>query len=87
MVVLDEPNSNLDGEGEAALTAAIRAVKARGGIAIVIAHRPSALAAVDLVAVIQNGKMTAFGDKDEIIGKPQLHSNPARQQVGTLRQR
>jgi PrtD family type I secretion system ABC transporter len=68
VVVLDEPNSNLDGEGEAALTAAIEGVRARGGIAIVIAHRPSALAAVDVVAVIQNGRMTAFGPKDEVIG-------------------
>ncbi|MEF9605719.1 ATP-binding cassette domain-containing protein, partial [Paracoccus sp. PXZ] len=70
VVVLDEPNSNLDGEGEAALTAAINVVKARGGIAVVIAHRPSALAAVDLVAVIQNGRMTAFGPKEDIISRP-----------------
>ncbi|RJL12324.1 type I secretion system permease/ATPase [Paracoccus siganidrum] len=70
LVVLDEPNSNLDGEGEAALTAAINAVKARGGIVVVIAHRPSALAAVDLVAVVQNGRMTAFGPKEEIIARP-----------------
>ena len=68
LVVLDEPNSNLDGEGEAALTAAIHDVKKRGGIVIVIAHRPSALAAVDLVAVIQNGTMVAFGPRDQIIG-------------------
>jgi ATP-binding cassette subfamily C protein len=68
LVVLDEPNSNLDGEGEAALTRAIEAVRARGGIVVVIAHRPSALAAVDKVAVIQNGRMTAFGPKDEVIG-------------------
>lgn len=67
LVVLDEPNSNLDGEGEAALTSAINAVKARGGIAVVIAHRPSALAAVDLVAVVQGGKLTAFGNKNDII--------------------
>lgn len=69
VIVLDEPNSNLDGEGEAALTSAITSVKERGGIVIVIAHRPSALAAVDLVAVVQNGKMTAFGPKQDIIGK------------------
>src|SRR5690606_11955460 len=68
-VLLDEPNSNLDGDGEAALTAAIVGVKQRGGIVVVIAHRPSALAAVDVVAVIQNGRMTAFGPKDEIIGE------------------
>jgi ATP-binding cassette subfamily C protein len=67
IVIMDEPNSNLDGEGETALTQTIRAVRARGGIAIVIAHRPSALAAVDMVAVIQNGKMIAFGPKDDIL--------------------
>jgi PrtD family type I secretion system ABC transporter len=67
VVVLDEPNSNLDAEGEAALTNAIQSVKKRGGIVIVIAHRPSALAAVDLVAVVQNGKMTAFGPKEEVL--------------------
>ena len=48
LVVMDEPNSNLDGEGESALKTAIEAIKARGGIAIIVAHRPSALAAVDL---------------------------------------
>ncbi len=67
IVVMDEPNSNLDAEGEMALTQTIKAVRERGGIAIVVAHRPSALTAVDLVAVIQNGKMIAFGPKDEIL--------------------
>ena len=68
LVVLDETNSNLDAEGEEALTRAIGMIRARGGIVVVIAHRPSALAAVDLVAVIQNGRMTAFGPKSEVIG-------------------
>lgn len=77
VVVLDEPNSNLDGEGEAALTAAIRGVTQRGGIVVVIAHRPSALVAVDLVAVVQNGRMTAFGPKDEIIGNSNRPKAPA----------
>ena len=87
VVVLDEPNSNLDGEGEAALTSAIEAIKARGGIAVVIAHRPSALAAVDLIAVIQNGRMTAFGPKEEIIGnapRGQAHSPEAQPRKETL---
>jgi ABC-type protease/lipase transport system fused ATPase/permease subunit len=79
-VVLDEPNSNLDGEGEAALTSAIENVKSRGGIAVVIAHRPSALSAVDLIAVVQNGKMTAFGPKEEILG-------PKDTNLGTSAQR
>ncbi len=68
VVILDEPNSNLDGEGEAALSEAMAGVRKRGGIIVVIAHRPNALVAVDLVAVVQNGKITAFGPKDEIIG-------------------
>lgn len=68
VVVLDEPNSNLDGEGEAALSVAIEGVKKRGGIVIIIAHRPSALVAVDFVAVVQNGRLTGFGPKNEIIG-------------------
>lgn len=67
VVVMDEPNSNLDGEGEEALTQAIRGIKERGGIAIVIAHRPSALVAVDLVAIVQAGRLTAFGKKEEIM--------------------
>jgi PrtD family type I secretion system ABC transporter len=71
VVIMDEPNSNLDSEGEQALTAAITGVKNRGGIAIVVAHRPSALAAVDLIGVVQQGKLIAFGAKDEILGQGQ----------------
>jgi ATP-binding cassette subfamily C protein len=69
LVVLDEPNSNLDNEGEQALTAAIQSVRARGGIVIVIAHRPSALANVDLVLVMAEGKIQSLGPKEEILGK------------------
>jgi ATP-binding cassette subfamily C protein len=75
IVVMDEPNSNLDGEGEAALTAAIEGISARGGITVVIAHRPSALVAVDLVAIVQSGKMVAFGKKQDIM-TPGLQASP-----------
>lgn len=67
LVVLDEPNSNLDAEGDAALAQAINNIRARNGIAVVIAHRPSALDAVDLVGFIQEGKLVAFGPKEEIL--------------------
>ncbi len=67
LVVLDEPNSNLDAEGDAALTRAIEGIRARNGIAIIVAHRASALIAANLVGIIQNGKLVAFGPKDEII--------------------
>ncbi len=67
LVVLDEPNSNLDTAGDNALTAAIRSVRARGGIAIVIAHRPSALAAVDTVLAMARGQVAAFGPKADVL--------------------
>lgn len=68
LVVLDEPNSNLDREGDAALTRALESVKSRGGVAVVITHRPSGVSACDLVAVVQNGRLAAFGPKDEVLG-------------------
>ena len=67
LVVLDEPNSNLDALGEEALTRAIRAVRARAGIAVVIAHRPSAVAAVDHILVLNEGRVQAFGARDRIL--------------------
>ena len=69
LVVLDEPNSNLDAEGEEALTRAILGVRARGGIAIVIAHRPSALAGVDQMLVMMQGRAKAFGPKEEVLSQ------------------
>jgi PrtD family type I secretion system ABC transporter len=69
LVVLDEPNSNLDAEGEAALGGAIQSVRTRGGIVIVISHRPSALGAVDQVAVLGAGQLTAFGPKEDVMRK------------------
>jgi len=69
LVVLDEPNSNLDSEGEQALTVALQGIRARGGVVIVVAHRKSALAAVDLVLVMADGKPQAFGPRDEVLAK------------------
>jgi len=67
MVVLDEPNSNLDTEGEKALLAAIASVRERGGVAIIIAHRPSAVSGVDLLLVMHQGRVKDFGPKDEVL--------------------
>jgi ATP-binding cassette subfamily C protein len=69
LVVLDEPNANLDAEGDEALTVAIQGVRARGGIVIVVAHRPSAIVAVDLILVLNKGRMHHFGPKDEVLAK------------------
>jgi PrtD family type I secretion system ABC transporter len=67
LVVLDEPNSNLDAEGEQALTDALLSVRARGAIAVVIAHRPSVMAALDQALIMAGGEMKAFGPKDEVL--------------------
>jgi PrtD family type I secretion system ABC transporter len=81
LVVLDEPNSNLDSEGDEALTKAILAVRARGGIVVVVAHRPSAIAGVDLLMVMKQGRQHAFGPKDAIMSKlvqPQALPEPLK---------
>ena len=67
LVVLDEPTSNLDAEGEAALTEAIANVRSRGGIVVVVAHRPKALEAVDHVLVVGDGRVQSFGPKEEVL--------------------
>lgn len=69
LVVLDEPNSNLDHEGDEALTRAVEAVRARGGIAVVVTHRQTALAGLDRVAVMAEGRLQAFGPKEEVLPK------------------
>lgn len=67
LVVLDEPNSNLDADGEEALTEAILGVRKRGGIVVVVAHRPSAFAALDQAMVMADGRMQAFGPKEQVL--------------------
>ena len=69
LVVLDEPTSNADAEGEEALTEAILSVRRRGGIVAVVAHRPKALEGVDHVLVIGEGRLQSFGPKEEVLSK------------------
>ena len=66
LVVLDEPNSNLDAAGDAALTRAVLSVRQRRGIVIVVAHRPSALEGVDQVLALVNGSVFGFGPREEV---------------------
>ena len=66
LVVLDEPNSNLDAIGDTALHEAIGSVRNRGGIIVVIAHRPSALAGVNKLLAIVNGRVQAFGPTEDV---------------------
>jgi len=69
LVVLDEPNSNLDTEGDEALTRAVRAARERGAIVVVVAHRPIGIEAVDMLLVLKDGRMQAFGPKDQVLGQ------------------
>jgi ATP-binding cassette subfamily C protein len=69
LVVLDEPNANLDGEGEVALLQAIEDIKARGGIVVLIAHRAGMLSACDKLLVLRDGAQYAFGRPDDILGR------------------
>lgn len=67
LVVLDEPNSSLDSEGEAALSRAIAALKADGAAVVVIGHRPSILRHIDRVLVLVDGRIERIGPRDEIM--------------------
>ncbi len=69
LVVLDEPNSNLDRDGEAALARALGELKAKKCTTIVVTHRPSILANVDYIMVMGNGLVESFGPRDEVLAK------------------
>jgi ATP-binding cassette subfamily C protein len=67
-IVLDEPNSNLDADGERALANAIETMRADGAIIILIAHRPSIMQRADKLMILQDGKITQFGPRSSIAG-------------------
>lgn len=69
LVILDEPNSNLDGDGERALMHTISQLKAAHVTTIIIAHRPSILATVDKILVLKQGGIEAFGPREEILNR------------------
>ena len=67
LVVLDEPNSNLDAAGDAALSEAILRVRRRGGIVVMVTHRPATLGPVSHVAVLSNGRLVDYGERDDVL--------------------
>lgn len=69
LIIMDEPNSNLDSEGEAALARAIADLKSDGRSVVVVTHRPQILAHMDRVLVLSAGKVQAFGAPQEVLGK------------------
>ncbi|SLN33318.1 Type I secretion system ATP-binding protein PrsD [Roseivivax jejudonensis] len=69
LLVLDEPNSNLDNEGSAALNAAIRQVKSRGGAVLIMAHRPAAIRECEKLLVLSDGARTAWGPRESVLAE------------------
>jgi PrtD family type I secretion system ABC transporter len=67
LVVLDEPNANLDQAGESALAAAVKRLKDRGVALVIVGHRPSTLAEADKVLLLREGKVDFFGRRDELV--------------------
>lgn len=72
VIILDEPNANLDQLGEAALAAAVRELKARGAALMIVGHRPSTLAQADKILFLRDGRIELFGQREEALGKLRL---------------
>ncbi|QHQ36473.1 type I secretion system permease/ATPase [Algicella marina] len=82
ILILDEPNSNLDSEGGNALNQAIRTMKEAGKSVIIMAHRPSGITECDLLLVIENGMLKAFGPRDEVLREQIKNYNQIAGSIG-----
>lgn len=92
LVVLDEPNSNMDSEGDAALSDCIRALREAGSTVIVMAHRPSAIASVNKILMLNGGRQVDFGNKHDVLQRATRAVNserrkPAEDEVRVLKPR
>jgi ABC-type protease/lipase transport system fused ATPase/permease subunit len=67
LIVLDEPNSNLDGDSEAALTTALERLKEQGTTVILVSHRPTLVQGVDKVLLLKDGALEMFGPRAEVL--------------------
>jgi ABC-type protease/lipase transport system fused ATPase/permease subunit len=77
VIILDEPNANLDQSGETALAAAVRELKSRGTALMIVGHRPSTLAQADKILFLREGRVELFGQREDVLGK--LHDGEASQ--------
>lgn len=71
LIVLDEPNSNLDTDGEVALAGALKNAKANGSTLVIISHKPAVISLTDKILVMQSGSILAFGPSEEVMAKLQ----------------
>jgi ABC-type protease/lipase transport system fused ATPase/permease subunit len=76
VVVLDEPNSNLDQDGEAALERTLRELRRAGRTAVVVTHRRNLLAQVDRIVVITEGQVSLAGPRDQVLAALQQAIEP-----------
>jgi len=81
LLVLDEPDSNLDTDGTAALNRTVRAMK-DGRLVIVMAHRPSAIRECDVLQVLENGARKAFGPRDQVLRDATVNHRQIRRVMG-----
>ncbi|WP_068075784.1 type I secretion system permease/ATPase [Novosphingobium lentum] len=78
LLVLDEANSNLDAQGDAALAAAIVAVRARNGVVVMITHRPATLASMTHIAVLSGGRIVDFGEREAVLQRTSAQQGQSR---------
>lgn len=76
ILVLDEPNANLDTEGENALARALQQAKSEGRTIIVVSHRPSLLSVVDTIAVLKEGSLMKYGPRETVLGELSKPTQP-----------
>ena len=77
LIVLDEPNSNLDGDSEAHLLRALERLKANGTTVVLVSHRPTLVQGVDKVMLLKDGAMEMFGPRAEVLKRLMTQSRPA----------
>lgn len=82
LLILDEPNSALDAEGSEALNTVVKAMKADGKGVLIMTHRPTAISACDKLLVLENGKVAAYGPRDEIIRSMMKNASDVQRVVG-----
>ena len=74
LIVLDEPNANLDQVGEAALSAAIAEMKRRGSTLLIVGHRPSTIAQADKIMLLKDGRVELFGPREEVLKRLRIEA-------------
>jgi ATP-binding cassette subfamily C protein len=82
LLILDEPNANLDSDGTQALNQAVRAAKAAGAAVILMAHRPVALQDCDLLLVLRDGQVADFGPRDRVLRDQVRNAGEIAQAIG-----